>query len=236
MTNDLFLETHCMIRTFRWAVGILVLAAAPAWSPAAGYTIKTIKAEPPKEIKEPIRKLLGDQSVQLLDSKGTALCQLWFRKEVPAEATAEQVKTGLTYREVKETTVLGAVKYLKGATDYRQQKIKAGVYTLRLGFQPMDGDHMGVSPTQEFCLLVSADKDEKADTMEAKALQELSTKSIGTTHPAVLMLFPYEKPKSEPTLAKKENEHWVLNVKGEAKAAGKKTELGIGLTLIGHAD
>jgi hypothetical protein len=225
-----------MMRTFRWAIGILALAAAPAWSAAADYTIKTVKAEPPKEIKEPIRKLLSDQSVQFLDPKGTALCQLWFRKELSAEATEEQVKNGLTYREVKETTVLGAVKYLKRGSDYRQQKIKAGVYTLRLSFQPMDGDHMGVSTYQEFCLLVAADKDEKAGTMDGKTLQELSTKSIGTAHPGVLMLFPYEKPMAEPKLAKKSNNHWVLNVKEDAKAAGKKTALGVGLTLVGHAD
>src|SRR5262249_28622524 len=151
---------------------VALVAAGVAWPAAPKYSIKTVKADPPRELKEPIRKLLGNQSVQLLDGKGTALAQLWFRKETPATATPEQVKTGLTYRELKETTLLGAVKYLKASSDYRQQKIKTGVYTLRLGFQPMDGDHMGVSAYQEFLLLVSAGKDEKADTMDSKTLQD----------------------------------------------------------------
>jgi hypothetical protein len=226
-----------MIRTFWWSAVVLLLAAGRAWS-APTYSIKTLKAEPPKELKEPIRKLLSDQSIQLLGPKDEVLCQLWFRKEVPVDATEDQVKTGLTYKEIKETTLLGAVKYHKASNEYRKQKVKPGVYTLRLAFQPMDGDHMGVSAYQEFCLLVSANKDEKADTMEAKALQELSTKSIGTTHPAVLMLFPYEKPKAEPKLVKKSNNHWVLDVKADAKVGSKKTAtgIGIGLTLIGQAD
>jgi hypothetical protein len=52
------------------------------------------------------------------------------------------------------------------------------------------------------------------------------------------MLFPYEKPKAEPKLVKKSNDHWVLNIKADAKVGAKKTAtgLGIGLTLIGHAE
>jgi hypothetical protein len=222
---------------FRTCCAVLaaLLAVAPAWS-AAKYSIKTVKAEPPKELKEPIRKLLGDESVQLLDAKGTPLCQVWFRKEVPATATDEQLKNGVTYRELKETTLLGAIQYLKPATDYRKQKVKPGVYTLRLGFQPMDGDHMGVSMFQDFCLLVAANLDTKPDPTEPKPLQELSAKTVHTAHPAVLMLFPNGKPQAKPQLAAKPNNHWVLNAREEVSAGGKKGALGIGLTLIGAAE
>jgi hypothetical protein len=225
-----------MPRIFSWAIALLLLAAVPAWSADAKYTIKVVKAEPPNELKDSIRKVLGDQSVQLLDPKGTAICQLWFRKEVPAEATADQIKTGLTYRELKETTLLGAVQYLKPGEDYRKQKIKPGVYTIRLGFQPQDGDHMGVSTSQDFCLLVSASTDAKPDPMNAKALQEMSSKTMGTTHPGVLMLFPYEKPEDKPKLESKPNNHWVLDVKELVNVKDKKTAIGVGLTLIGSAE
>src|SRR5262249_28431132 len=141
----------------------------PVLAVEAKYTIKTTKNAPPKELKEPIRKLLDEQSVQMLDDKGTVYCEVWFRKDVPAMATAAQVKNGLTFRDnLKETTILGAVQFAQEAKDYRKQKIKAGVYTLRLGFQPMDGDHMGTAPNPEFCLLVPADDDKDAGTMEPK--------------------------------------------------------------------
>src|SRR5262249_11163848 len=121
-----------MTSIWRWTVGVLLVAVAPAWSADAKYSIKADKKEPPKELSEPVRKLLGDQVVTLLDAKGNPVCDLWFRKEVPAEATEEQVKNGLTYRELKETSILGAIKFEQEATDYRKQKVKAGVYTIRL--------------------------------------------------------------------------------------------------------
>ena len=75
-------------------------------------------------------------------------------------------------------------------TDYRKQKIKEGVYTLRLAYQPADGDHMGTAPNNEFCLPVAADDDKDAALMKPKALQETSAKVAGGNHPAVLLLFP----------------------------------------------
>jgi hypothetical protein len=233
------METAAMMHHFgRTAVAVLLFGAAGAWAADAKFTVKPATTPPPKELKDPFRQLLADKSVQLLDAKGSVVCEVWYRKDVPVEATPEQIKNGLSYRELKETTVLGAVRFDQPWTDYRKQKIKPGVYTLRLGFQPQDGDHMGTAPYQEFCLLVSADRDRKPDLLPVKDLQELSTKSIGTSHPAVLLLFPNEKPKDMPQLVGKDNDHWVLNTKEDVTVGGKKVPagLGIGLTLIGHAE
>ena len=225
-----------MLRTTSWALTALIAAVAPAWAAEGAYTIKAATAPPPKELKEGIAKLLSDHSVQLLDGKGSLLCEVWFRKEVPSKATPAQVKNGLTYRELEETTLLGAVRFDQPMTDFRKQKIKAGVYTLRLGFQPQDGDHMGTAPYPDFCLLAPAAADAKPDTMSAKELQELSTKASGTSHPAVFLLFPNEKPDEAPKLVDKGGEKWVLNVKEPVQAGGEKATLGVGLTLIGHSE
>ena len=220
-----------MLRTIGWAVAALCLATP---IPAAGYSVKTAMTPPPKELKEPIQKLLGDRSVQLLDDKGAVLCELWLRKQLPAKATPAQVKNGLTYREVEETTLVGAARLDQPMTDYRKQKIKPGVYTLRLAFQPMDGDHMGTAPYSEFCLLSPANEDVKPDRMEPKELQELSAKSTGGTHPAVFLLYPNNKPAEAPKLVKKEGDTWVLDIKEDVTAGGQPAVLGFGLTLIGH--
>src|SRR5262245_45072994 len=116
----------------------------------AKYAIKVAETPPPKELEPAIQKLLGKQSIQLLDAGGKVLGEYWFRTEVPAEATDEQIKNGLTYREVPQSTIIGAVRFDQDTRDYRKQKVKAGVYTLRLGYQPMDGDHAGMSDFQEF--------------------------------------------------------------------------------------
>jgi hypothetical protein len=216
------------------SLAVVFLSTRPGMAVEAKYSIKITKNSPPKELKEGVRKLLESQSVELLDEKGAVICEVWFRADVPATATAAQIKNGLTYRDnLKETTVLGAVQFHQDGRDYRKQKIKAGVYTLRLGFQPMDGDHMGTAPNPEFCLLVPADKDTDPATMEAKQLHESSKEASGTSHPCILLLYPNENPKDETKLTTKEGGAWVVERKQPVTAGDKKASLGLGLTLIG---
>lgn len=235
-----------MRRTLRWITPVILVAAAIATFAAlaarqeADFAIKTVKTNVPNEVHDSIKKLLHSDAVQLLDARGNLVCEVWLRKDVPSDATAEQVKNGLTYREFKETTVMGVVRIAQQWTDYRKQKIKPGVYSLRLGFQPQDGDHSGTSDSQDFVVLLKADKDTKPDTMEPKVLIEHSMKSIETGHPGVFMLFPNSKPAGAAQLAKrtsKDNLHWVINLKQDVLVAGKdKAFIGIGLTLVGHGE
>jgi hypothetical protein len=212
---------------------LIVLPVAAADKDA--YSIKVQdKSAPPKELPDTVRKLLAERSVQLLDAKGEVLAEVWMRKEVPAKATEAQLKNGLTYREVPETTLLGAVKLPKQGSDYRKQKIPPGVYTLRLGYQPQDGDHMGTAPYSEFVLLSPAKEDKGAETMEIKALTEMSAKSTNG-HPAVWLLFPPDKGTGDPKLANKGDGHWVLFFKQDVLVGTTKGSMGIGLALIGQA-
>jgi hypothetical protein len=213
------------------AVGIF-LAAAPAFAADAKYTLKTANTPPPKELAESIRTLMSDQAVQLRDEKGGLLCEVWLRKQLPVKAASAQV----SYRDLEESTLLGAVRFNQQFTDYRKHKVKAGVYTLRLGFQPMDGDHMGTAPYGEFCLVLSAKDDLKPDVMETKRLQEMSAKAMGGSHPGVFLLFPNENPQPVPQLVEKENNHWVAMLREPLAVQGQKASagLGIGLTLIGQ--
>jgi hypothetical protein len=200
----------------------------------ADFQVKAEKVEPPAELKDPIKELLGDDALRVQDGKAGVVCTIWFRKEIPAKATAEQVKNGLTYREIAPSTLIGAIELPDKWIDFRKQEIPKGVYTLRLAFQPMDGDHMGVTPHTEFCLLCPADKDEKPDSMELKALIDLSASSHGATHPAVIMLFPNAKPEEQPKIAGRGNGVFVLNVKRPVVAGGQRTTLGFSMTIAGH--
>src|SRR6266545_1282756 len=217
------------------AASLLLLSATGITAQGAKYTIKTGKVDIPKELKPAVAVLFAPEAVHLLDGSGAVVCDVWLRKEVPADATPEQLKNGLTYRELKETSVLGAVRFHQAWTDYRKQKVKPGVYTLRLAFQPEDGDHAGSSMFKEFCLLVAADKDIKPEAVEPKAAHEMSMKSIDTGHPAVFMLFPVPKAPAAPQLEAKENNHWVLNARENVLVNGQKGVIGVGLTLVGHA-
>src|SRR5262249_36709491 len=205
-------EPLTMSRTLPVLVALVLSASAPAADP---YNIKvTDKSEPPKELKDPVRKLLAEKSIQLSDDKGNQLVEVWFRKELPAKATDAQIKNGLTYQEVPQTTLVGAVRIKDTLGDYRKQKVKAGVYTMRLAVQPMDGDHMGTAPHGDFVLLVPADAEEGKETFEPEKLHELSKKASGTGHPAIFLLFPVPMKDlgKAPVLQKREGNHWVLIV------------------------
>jgi hypothetical protein len=213
---------------------LALLAAATAAHAQAKYAIKEAKADPPKELAAAVAGLLDNNAVQLLDGKGNLICEVWFRKEVPVKATAEQVKNGITLRDIPETTVMGALQVHKQMTDYRKQKIKPGVYTLRLGYQPADGDHMGTAPNNEFCLAVLARDDKTADLMKPKALQQASAKAISGSHPVVLLLFPPKaKAPDKPQLESDDMNDWIVTRGVEVKSGETKAKIGLMLTLVG---
>jgi hypothetical protein len=217
------------------AVAGILLLSLPAVA-ADKYAVKVVADTPaPKEVQEPIRKLLDNRCVRFQDAKGTVLAELWFRKGIPAKATEAQIKNGLTYAEVPLSTVIGALRVPKQLFDYRKQKLAAGVYTLRLAVQPMDGDHMGTAPYSEFCLVCPAADDKKPDLMTIKALQELSAK-VTESHPGVLLLFPPAKDAKEPKVISKPGGHWLLQLQLETNIGGKKVPLPFALTLIGTSE
>ena len=82
-------------------------------------------------------------------------------------------KNGLTYREIPEGTLVGAIEFPAKFTDFRKQELAAGVYTLRFAVQPDIGDHTGTAPHPEFCLICAAEDDRSAEEIEKKKLIEL---------------------------------------------------------------
>ncbi len=222
----------------RLATLVVVLMAIPFAAAQEGkYSIKTVETPAPKELDPSIQKLLGKSAIQLQDASGKTVAEFWFRPEIPADATPEQIKNGLTWREVRQSEVLGAVRFDQDWSDFRKQKVKAGTYTLRLGYQPADGDHQGSSDFQEFLLVLAADKDKSPEPLEFKQLAEASAKSIGTGHPGVFMLVPIAAP-AAPSISARPKNQSVINTKGDIVVGGKKAgaAMGIGLTVVGHAD
>lgn len=218
---------------FRSCLAWIVLASISIGGVEAQYTLKTAKSPPPKEMKETIRSLMAEESLQLVGADGKMLLEVWLRKEIPATATRAHVKKGLTYRELPETALLGIVRVSQPWADYRKQMVNPGVYSLRLGIQPMDGDHMGTAPYNEFCLLVPAADEKEPGEMQPKELNELSTKASSTGHPAIMLLYPNSKPTDAPSLTDKGDNTWLLNSKITVRVGEQVVPLGISLTVIG---
>ena len=201
------------------------------------FSVKPADTAPPAELSEPIRKLLKNESIQFLDGAGKAIAEIWLRKEIPTDATPEQIKNGITYRELKQSEVFGAIRFERDWTDYRKQKIKAGVWTLRLAYQPADGKHTAdVSEFQEFVVVLSPKTDTSPNLMDPKKLQEVSADAIDSGHPGVFMLVP-AKPGKAPEILARPKEHWAVMTKAPLVAGGKDTGafIGIGINLVGHS-
>lgn len=213
------------------AAALLALASSAA---ADGLSLKVEDTPPPKELSDAVQALLDPKGMTVLDEKGKPICTVWRVKALESKASSDQISAGLKYSNIEETTLVGAVRFPTDWTDYRKQKIKAGVYTLRLAVQPMDGDHMGTAPYNEFCLLVPAELDKKPDLMDPKDLQALSTKSNTRKHPGVMLLFPNRKPADAPAVEAKPKEHWVLSFREPVTAEGQKTALGFSLVVVGQ--
>jgi len=123
-----------------------------------------------------------------------------------------------------------------GLTDFREHELDAGLYTLRYGQQPMDGNHIGTSPTADFLLAIPVADDEDPATIESsKDLFEKSAAASGTTHPAIFTLLPVgDVTITEPALTHNEDhDFWVL----QAVAAGKgDAKIPLQLVVVGSSE
>jgi hypothetical protein len=213
---------------------LFALASAAAAAPPK-LTLATAKTDPPKEVAEAVGKLLDKEAVTVTGDDNALSLTVWFRTELPTTASADQIKNGLTYREIGEGTLLGVVKFDQAFTDFRKQEIAAGVYTLRLGVQPDTGDHTDTAPHQDFALLVPAAADTTADALEVKAVVKLSLKATGGDHPGVMLLYPHHGKEEKPEVVAQKDGPRSVRLRRAVTNGEKKATLGVSLVIDGYS-
>jgi hypothetical protein len=218
-----------------FAAGLFLFASWTAGADAPALTAKAGDADPTTELAEGVRKLLDKSAVTVADKDGEPVLTVWFRAAIPAKATAEQVANGLTYRELPEGVLVGAVKFHRPFVDYRKQEVATGVYTMRFLVQPDVGDHVGTAPHPEFLVLSPADRDTDPEPLEPKTLIKLSSATTGGDHPGVMLLFPHAAKEPGPRVLDKGDGVAVLAIRRAVEADGKMTMLGFAVTVTGHS-
>jgi hypothetical protein len=166
----------------------LALALWATTAFAQEYKVEPLRDAPPDALSSAIRGELQEQGYRLVDGQGHAYADIWLRKVVPASGKPAGPKGTILFPILGEGELLGALRFPAEGHDYRDQTIAKGVYTLRYGLQPVNGDHLGVSPFRDYALLLPAAKDTELATIPKKPLEERSADAAGTSHPAVLML------------------------------------------------
>lgn len=147
---------------------------------------------PPTELSALIREQLADSGTRV--TVGEAALDFWWVKALPLRPDA-QVPPGLTdtpWARTDEGVLTGAVRVSAPMRDIRGRTVKPGVYTLRRAVQPANGDHLGVSPYREFLLLSPAAVDVDVAPTGHEGTIELSKRTLGISHPAVLSLDPLQ--------------------------------------------
>lgn len=208
----------------------LASAAEPSWS------VKAVQEQPPAAVADKIREELDRAGWRVTDPNSTTVLTLWLRTRIPAQATAEQLKNGLSAREIPEGTLLGVVQFSALFKDSRKQDIAPGVYTLRFALQPDIGDHAGTVPHPEFVLLIPAADDAAPGPREVKDVLKLSKAATNGDHPAVMLLFPVNASESATKITRKEDRFQVLQIRRQLTTdAGESAPWVFALTIDGHS-
>lgn len=215
-------------------LGTLCLLLFPLDSVAAGYSAEIISSAAPADISAAIRETLSDKSVRVNGPSGP-LCEIWLRKAVPAKDPSQQL--GVVYGQIAEGTLVGVVRFPADVKDYRQQPIKAGVYTLRYALIPANGNHLGVSPNRDFLLASPAAADQKPGNLPVEEVLALSRKSAGTGHPSVWSLSASTEAAPAPKMLHQEDpDLWMVGFAMNLQSAPNNLTVRTAwLVVVGHA-
>jgi len=175
----------------------------------------------PTGLSDAVAKVLAPQGYQTVGDDG-AICTVWLTKAIP---TTADFKPSLNVKyPFQAGELLGVLKVdqASGFTDFRGQEVAAGVYTLRYGKQPVDGNHIGTSELYDFLLAIPAAADtDPAVIKSVEALVMKSAQTTGSNHPAIFSLLPADANDKEPKLIHEESkELWILAAPAMS-AAGK---------------
>jgi len=207
-------------------------ASEPLPAPAPdSYTLEKSSGPAPAELPAALRDAIAADGLEVKGAGGV-LCDIWLRKEVPVAATPSQ-ELGVTFGQIAEGTFLGVMRIATDTTDYRNQKVKAGLYTLRYALHPVDGNHTGIAPQRDFALLAPVSEDPDPATVSRDEAIKRSTKTTGTKHPSVWSLWPADDSTGAPALRyQDDSQSWLLTFR-LALAGGAKVPMG--MVVLGHA-
>ncbi len=199
------------------------------------YKVAAIPASPTAEGVSP--ELLGQfagQGVKVTRGSRTA-CELWLHKDL--EVVADFKETADRIYPFQPGQLIGLVHYPRKNNEFREQEVQSGWYTLRFELQPVDGNHVGTSPTRDFLLLVKAENDQVGKKWETKELLAASAEVSGGTHPAMMCLQRTSNDDQGAMSLKhdEEKDWWILRLSAQGKAAGKPRNVFLEMVVIGHA-
>jgi hypothetical protein len=222
-----------ILKTFPLSV-VLLLIAMLSHAVAQEHSVELINTAPEAEgVSEEVAKEISDHGLRVKRGSTRTVCEIWFRKDLPLDP--DFTATPQRLYPFTEGQLIGLLHFPRRGSEFRDQTVSSGWYTLRFGLQPVDGNHIGTSPTRDFLVLIEAEKDEFLENWEVDDLQEASAEAAGSSHPAMMCL---QRPSEGSDLAIRHDEAsdwWIVHMVVKAAADGKPRELPLDLVVVGHA-
>ena len=217
----------------RISTACLIVGSAMSLFAADGKLVPVDKV--PDGISDKVAATLNPAGQQVvIDNKTT--CTVWLVKDLPVKA---DFKPTLAVKyPLAQGQLVGVLEVLKKSefTDFRGQEVAVGVYTLRYGQQPVDGNHVGTSDLSDFLLAIPAQSDTDPVTpASAQDLFKLSAKTAGSNHPAIYSLLP-PKPDDNPPSLTHEKELWVLRLSADGKSSSGAIKVPLRLVIVGVSE
>jgi hypothetical protein len=164
------------------AIGIaLSLLLLPATLQAQSVSAAAQSVPLPPELQPAIQSAIGPDAAGAKVTIDATTLEFWWGS--PAASSWDAVEEG---------AVVGALRVTGPFREIRGKVVKPGVYTLRYGLQPQNGDHLGAAPNREFVLLSPAAADGDAAPLGFDGTVALAKLTTGTSHPASLSIDPPE--------------------------------------------
>jgi len=222
-----------MLRASSFAFLTLLLFAQPLF--AVDHRVEKLDEPAPKEGIDPkVAALLSPTGFKVVRGESRIICEVWLCKEWPIK---EAKVGGDVLYPFQPGQVMGVARYPRKGSDFREQEIPAGLYTLRYGQQPVDGAHVGTSPTRDFLLLTPAEKDTSPEIIaDFKTLSKASAQTTGANHPAILSLQRLADGKESLAIRHEEaKDWWIVRFTGKTKSGQSAKDQAVEAVFVGHA-
>jgi hypothetical protein len=219
-----------------FVLSLIFLLSGHALAAPAKYTAQALNEAPPDALSEAVRGTLAQTGVRVLDAGGKPVFEFWFCNNVAMKAGFKPSSTVKYPFAVGQ--LVGAIRVAEdGTPDFRENVLQGGVFTLRYGQQPQDGNHLGTSKFQDFLVLVPAGADADPATIAMEDLQNRSKASTAEgTHPGVLSLQPADPKREQSPAVTKKGAWWILGTELTGKAGDQAAKLKLDVVVEGHAE
>lgn len=213
----------------KWSLSLLLLSLllTPVAVLADDPQLEVVDARVPDAVSEGVRAALNPSAYKV-SVDGEVSATFWLRPELTAAANPSS-ELGVSFGKIKSGSLVGVVELSQPWSDYKGNSIQPGVYTLRYGIMPADGNHMGVAVYRDFLLLVPPDTDTNPEeNFDFAKLIVSSGQATGVPHPGVLALFPIWDEIDGPSLVRNEMDQWTFAIKIGSQV--------LGLVVVGHGE